>query len=79
MLVGFWYTFPRPNHALGPEVPFLAGAFAAWWALLTFRSGVAPSRFGNNHFRSTSPIAFWFEVVFLGGLSLVFFLMGVSW
>lgn len=79
VLGAYWILFPRSNHALGPEVPFFGAAVTAWSAFLTIKSGVAPARFGSDHLRSTSSVAFWFEVMFLVVLSVLFVLMGVFW
>lgn len=70
-LGAFWYVFPRPNNALGSELWLLLGALGGWMSVLTYKSGVATSRFGNIYHRSTSEVAFWFEVSFWGSLSLL--------
>lgn len=70
-LLGYWYLFPRPNNAVGPELGLFICALGAWMAYLTFKSGVATSRFGNVYHRSTNPGAFWREVVFWSCLSLL--------
>jgi hypothetical protein len=79
LLVAYWYLFPRPNHALGPEVSFFGAAIATWWAFLTFKSGVVTSRFGPDRHRSTNPIAFWFQIAFLGALSVISLVLAFSW
>jgi hypothetical protein len=78
-LLAYWCLNGDVSGRLGPELPLCFSLFAAWWSFLTFKSGVAPSRFGNQHLRASSPIAFWIEVIFLVGLGLLFAVMAIFW
>lgn len=78
-LVGYWSLTGSAGRSLGGELPLCFAIFSAWWSFLTFKSGVAPSRFGNRHSRAKNPIAFWLEIIFLVGLSVVFTMMAIFW
>lgn len=78
-LVGYWSLTGSAGGRLGAELPLCLAVFSAWWSFLTFKSGIAPSRFGNRHLRAKNPIAFWFEIIFLVGLSFVFTIMAIFW
>jgi hypothetical protein len=71
----YWWITGAGKHAVGPEVSLGGFLMCAWWAFLTFKSGVSPSRYGQAQRRTHEPFAFWsWMAMFIGlaALSLVF-------
>ena len=75
----YWSASGAGERPIGAEVPLGGSALCAWYAFLTFKSGVATSRFGATRSRTESPFVFWSEITLFSSFCFLLLTMAIFW